>query len=335
MAYWEKIPGDNWMVYYKKERNILMDKNTKGGISSLYKGLKGLRGLNYDIPLLSGRLQILHFDVHTEDTLAHIFHQKNSYHLHLMLEGESKFIVNGKKAVNLKQGDVLFLAPGSTHYRPFDFECKCLYMVVHFDIIWDHLLNQESEWEVSAHEESELFGFLKSRQMIKCPVMPEFWDDIRSVNRVLTSRRIGDFAKLSGCFSNMMFTIIQSLYASENDLIAHEMFPPLRPILAISAVTYIQNHCEENLSLETLSKELMYSPRQIQRILDSYLGRNFTNLLTSARINRAKYLLCTTDDSVADICFACGFSKLSNFYKAFKTETGLTPVQYRKQNRKR
>ena len=47
------------------------------------------------------------------------------------------------------------------------------------------------------------------------------------------------------------------------------------------------------------------------------------------RIDRAKELLDFTDESIADIAEASGFSDQNYFARTFKKVTGMTPTQYR------
>jgi AraC-like DNA-binding protein/quercetin dioxygenase-like cupin family protein len=55
----------------------------------------------------------------------------------------------------------------------------------------------------------------------------------------------------------------------------------------------------------------------------------FTDFVNEFRITQARKLL-TSDRSIGDVCFECGFNNLSHFNKVFKQRTGQTPGQYRK-----
>ncbi len=49
------------------------------------------------------------------------------------------------------------------------------------------------------------------------------------------------------------------------------------------------------------------------------------------RIEEACRALLETDQGIAQIGFAVGYSNLSNFNRHFLAETGITPSQYRRQ----
>ena len=50
------------------------------------------------------------------------------------------------------------------------------------------------------------------------------------------------------------------------------------------------------------------------------------------RIERAKVLLLSTNESILDIGLALGFHDQSHFYKTFKSFTGMSPSDYRNKN---
>jgi AraC-like DNA-binding protein len=47
------------------------------------------------------------------------------------------------------------------------------------------------------------------------------------------------------------------------------------------------------------------------------------------RINKIKELLVYTDNTLADIAFALGFSSVSHLSKQFKSHTGLNPSYFK------
>ena len=52
--------------------------------------------------------------------------------------------------------------------------------------------------------------------------------------------------------------------------------------------------------------------------------------LKERRLKRAKAFLGTTDKSISQIAFDCGFSNLSHFSRTFKSEYGMSPSVYRR-----
>jgi AraC-like DNA-binding protein len=52
--------------------------------------------------------------------------------------------------------------------------------------------------------------------------------------------------------------------------------------------------------------------------------------LQRRRVERAMFLLRSTDRSVTDICMDVGFASLGTFSRTFRTVVGESPTQYRK-----
>ena len=48
------------------------------------------------------------------------------------------------------------------------------------------------------------------------------------------------------------------------------------------------------------------------------------------RLEHSVNLILTSNLSITEICYECGFENLSWFYKQFVKKFGLTPVEYRK-----
>lgn len=71
------------------------------------------------------------------------------------------------------------------------------------------------------------------------------------------------------------------------------------------------------------------SPEHLARSCRAHYGSTPTDILNHHRIERAKFLLGSTDEKVISIGFACGFGNLANFYRNFTTRTGMTPKRWR------
>ena len=88
-----------------------------------------------------------------------------------------------------------------------------------------------------------------------------------------------------------------------------------------------------NLSLQTVSDDVGLSPSYFSQIFKKEKGIGLSNYITQKRIERAQYLLKSTDLKSEDIAFQLGFTSASYFGRAFKKSTGVTPNGYRKQMR--
>ncbi len=101
-------------------------------------------------------------------------------------------------------------------------------------------------------------------------------------------------------------------------------------------INYLKNnevYLEPDLSIQRLAKLIGTKPNYLSQVINQYYGKHFRDYINSYRIEKAKELLQNTDLIIEAIAYDTGFNSTSTFYSAFKKETGLTPKNFRKQNR--
>lgn len=95
-----------------------------------------------------------------------------------------------------------------------------------------------------------------------------------------------------------------------------------------------QRYIEENISSPTLSntdiaRSCDISEVYLRKVFSSALDTSPKQYIQSARIRRAKALLCEGCESIGEISRMCGYSDVYTFSHAFKRATGYTPSKYR------
>ena len=76
------------------------------------------------------------------------------------------------------------------------------------------------------------------------------------------------------------------------------------------------------------------SVRNFHQVFAYHLGRSPGSELFRIRIDHAKRLLQESGDKIEVIAELSGYNNNNSFEIAFKRSTGMTPKQYRIQNRK-
>ncbi len=97
---------------------------------------------------------------------------------------------------------------------------------------------------------------------------------------------------------------------------------------------YIERNSASHITASEVAREMNISYSYMARLLSEHLGVGFCDLLLSARIDMAKKTLTSSEMSVTDIGFECGFPSTSSFIGSFKKATGKTPLEYRRSVRK-
>jgi AraC-like DNA-binding protein len=86
---------------------------------------------------------------------------------------------------------------------------------------------------------------------------------------------------------------------------------------------------DELASLEDIADSLRVSPRTLKRKLAD-VGVTFSEIRDEHRRQQALLLLDNRDLSVGDVAVRMGYTELTNFTRAFRKWTGLTPQAYRR-----
>lgn len=99
--------------------------------------------------------------------------------------------------------------------------------------------------------------------------------------------------------------------------------------LIADSVSYINEHFQEEISLEFLAKKANLSPFHFTRVFAKEIGATPHQYLLSTRISAAKFLLKSSDTPIKEIAFCTGFHSESGFCSTFKKWEGMTPGAYR------
>lgn len=97
----------------------------------------------------------------------------------------------------------------------------------------------------------------------------------------------------------------------------------------MNACGYMNQHYQENLTLEETAAISGFSKFHFTRIFKQFTNMTFYDYLNSKRINKAKELLYFTNMSITDVAMNAGFSSLSSFNRNFKALNQCSPSEYR------
>jgi len=112
------------------------------------------------------------------------------------------------------------------------------------------------------------------------------------------------------------------------------IFPQNKDTSAVHTVIEVQKYIAHNYAQQVLLKDLAdkyyISEFYLSRVFKEVTGYGFKEYLILYRLSEAKKLLCSTNKSVAEICYAAGYSNVNHFIRIFRQHEGISPLQYRK-----
>lgn len=100
------------------------------------------------------------------------------------------------------------------------------------------------------------------------------------------------------------------------------------------AISYIQQHYDEKISLEDVAQNLNLSKHYLCSAFKKVTGENMSLYINKLRIEKAKTLLLESDGRIKEIFDEVGYANQQYFSKVFKRITGHTVMEY-KENRMR
>jgi len=101
----------------------------------------------------------------------------------------------------------------------------------------------------------------------------------------------------------------------------------------VALVDRMERNLEQPLSLVELGRVVGLSPRHVGRLFQEHLGEGPHHYYLRLRLERARVLLCQSDQSILDIGLACGFSSASHFSQSFARHFGMAPGAARRRER--
>jgi AraC-like DNA-binding protein len=92
---------------------------------------------------------------------------------------------------------------------------------------------------------------------------------------------------------------------------------------------YVEQHYQQEIDLQTVADLASLTVPSFCRYFKKITQMTFTDFVNEYRIKQACKMLIN-NQSVTDVCYNSGFNNLSHFTKTFKSVTGKTPREYKK-----
>ena len=92
---------------------------------------------------------------------------------------------------------------------------------------------------------------------------------------------------------------------------------------------YIESHYMDELRLPPLTNMVGMTPSAFSRFFKLHTGKTLNEYIVDIRLGHAARNLIDTSDSVAEICYCCGFNTLSNFNRLCKKRKDCSPTEFR------
>ncbi len=95
-------------------------------------------------------------------------------------------------------------------------------------------------------------------------------------------------------------------------------------------IEYIENHLDQEINIENLSRIALLSPFYYQRLFSRLVKKPAAEYVKLRRLAKATDSLLQKDKRILDVALDLGFSSHEHFTRTFKDTFGMTPDDYRK-----
>lgn len=251
--------------------------------------------------------------IHNKREVKFLPHIHNSVEIIYLFSGIQHLIINEQTYI-LNTGEAVLIPPGYVH--------SCFRI--------------DSEENNKYNKNAEFVSIIFKSQRIQ--EFKEFFDNYTFNQYKIYKNQIDDF--MSQIFKYMIedFSEIRQFFYCT--LAVKKLINQLEPIpinnnnIKISneykIISYIEEHYRENITLDTLSKELYINKFTVSKIFSEQIGVNFRTYLGIIRSNIAAKLIRSTNDSLENISTMSGFSSVRTFDRTFYNNFRITPREYRK-----
>lgn len=123
------------------------------------------------------------------------------------------------------------------------------------------------------------------------------------------------WAQICGYLREMYMPFLQEVTIRQNQLL-------------MEACRYIATNIGQDLSCSSLAKAMYCTPEHLSRTFHRLSGILLSDYIRRIRVQTVLRKLYESNITVLDAALTCGFRSMSGFYKAFKAETGMSPMEY-------
>ena len=105
---------------------------------------------------------------------------------------------------------------------------------------------------------------------------------------------------------------------------------PYQTAVSYTHLYYIEDHLEEDLTLEKLAAAFYVSKYHIAHVFKDSTGLSVHQYIMKKRLFACKNAIPDCEN-ISDVYLQFGFKDYSSFYRAFKKEFGISPKEYKSQ----
>ena len=159
---------------------------------------------------------------------------------------------------------------------------------------------------------------LDVQQLLEHESLPALMDDVEFNKTLLPHFE----ALINVDASTPHITIVGHLCLLFGALASHYPMVPLerknkKVVLISDILAYIDEHCTEQISLDSIAHKFGYNKSYFSRLFNSYFGISLSSYINFVRLNRFEQLVAEhKSKNVTDLVYDAGFTSSTTYYRA-------------------
>ena len=143
-----------------------------------------------------------------------------------------------------------------------------------------------------------------------------------------------DMREVSAFISPLVY-MFKMLFESEAEEASLSLSVSPYKTVFLKISEYIAQNFMKDISLKNIAKDLGYSASYLSFVAKKEGGSTIHSMITEIRLENAARLLASSQLSITEVAFACGFGDSNHFSTVFKKKYSLPPLSYKKSMQKR
>ncbi len=248
-------------------------------------------------------------------------HSHDYYEFYFFLEGDVQIQV-GNEVFPVRYGDIMLIPPHLSHCTIIQSHAKPYRRFV-FWISQDycnHLLQSSPDYAyIMQYVETEKKYIFHTDQIAFNAIQSK----ILRLLEEMRAEKFGRDAQISICINDLVLALNRVVYEQTTPKYKNPEY-----LLYQQLEEYIEDHLEENLSLDELAKKFFVSKYHIAHVFKDNIGLSVHQFITKKRLKLCQEAI-SGNMSITEAYHKFGFGDYSSFYRAFKKEYGISPKDYR------
>ena len=261
--------------------------------------------------------EVFHYKDQRPESVS--LHYHDFYEIFFFLSGNVEYRVEGR-TYRLETGDLLLIAPQELHQPAIEPDVDYERIVLWIDKSYLQSLSVPS-LDLSACFGNEITGPITLLRPSRVQQV-SLGQMLSRLNREYRGRHPGGEIYARGLLQQFLVEVNRLALRTTSRIRKMD-----DPDLVTQVLAYIGIHYRENITLESLASEFFVSKYHLSHEFSHRVGTSVYRYVIFRRLMLAREMIAA-GSAPGDIYQFCGFGDYANFYRAFKSEYGISPRQF-------